>query len=171
MKNVEEFLEKQLQSMTNWLTFAEAKNAALVAVNIAIIAFLADILKEYFVWFTIITIVLICSSAISIWSFFSDGTRKASRKSKGKDEAVKPNLLFWGDIAKSKGAEGYLAQVVDRYFPDHWEEAKTAAICIDLANQIVILSRIAARKFYLFNLALKILILAFVFIVLCLIVA
>jgi hypothetical protein len=59
------------------------------------------------------------------------------------------NLLFFADIARNNPAD-YFAKVTAAY----GQPSKSAsALAADIADQVVHVSRIAVRKFWMFNLA------------------
>lgn len=168
-QHFEEFLEKQLERVNEWLTFAEAKNAALIAFNIAAITLIADFRENYPVLSTIIMLIFIASTVYTLLSFVPQTPSRPDPKIV-EDETWVPNLVFWMDIANTKNENHYLQLVKDHYFPDD-PAAPDSALCIDLACEIVINSRIAARKYQFFNRALKIDLAAFFVTVILLIVA
>lgn len=60
------FLDSQLDRVNYWLSFAEAKNGALLALNVAALALLSDFGTDYTVIWTFIVIVLLMSCAVSL---------------------------------------------------------------------------------------------------------
>ena len=107
-------LEKILADTTNWLSFAEAKNAALIAFNgvwgaICIDKFLECKSKEIAFIYAFLCIVCIVAVIISLISFmpkmFTSDKFEKYLKSKLKQQSVKDNMLFYGDIFKYSPAE------------------------------------------------------------------
>lgn len=169
VKKMEEYFEKQLEHTNYWLSFAEAKNAALLAFNIAVIAFVADFQKDFPVFSTIVMVAFIISSAVCLWSFLPNVASSAETKTGAYTE--KTNLLFWKDIAELKDAELYRKSVRERYFSQVDESERDKKIFVDYSNEIQINSRIAADKYKIFKRALCIDFVAFFLIVILLILA
>lgn len=167
---LEEFFDKQLERINSWLTFAEAKHAAIIAFDIAAIAFVAEMRDNYPTFCTIIMLLFIGSSFVSLCSF-SPITFNRPPKLTDRVNVKKLNLLFWGDIAKVKDETQYIHQIIERYFPHCALEKSAQRMCIDLACEIVINSRIANRKYELFKIALCIDVIAFLITAILLIVA
>ena len=163
-----EFFDKQLERTNYWLSFAEAKNAALVAFNIAAIAFIAEFLKDLPCFSTVIMIVFIASSLVCLRSFLPNDT---SRPKSGPKFLPTDNLLFWKDIAYSENEEKYMEHVISRYFPSAVVDDTEKQLYTDFCSEIVINSRIAMSKYNLFTLALRIDCLGFLLSVVLLILA
>lgn len=155
-------LEKQLEHTNYWLAFAEAKNAALLALNIAVIAVCSDMYSRdssdrVSMQILFITILFyIVSSAIALVSF----SPNMATKSKA-DVAVSlfqdRNLLFYGNIALIPSAKDLLKQVRDKYFIDMKITDKCLMenkLLIDLGDEIIINSQITTSKLKLFKIAL-----------------
>ena len=168
IQKLETFFEKQLERSNYWLSFAEAKNAALLALNVAVIAFIAEFQKDFPVISTLIMVVFIASSLVCLWSFYPN---KDSRPKDDKKSSSSDNFIFWNDIAHIENEGKYIECVIARYFPGITLKNTENKLCIDLSCEIVISSRIAAAKYKLFSLALKIDFLAFALSVLLLVAA
>ncbi len=152
-QRLEQFLDRQLERTNYWLSFAEAKNAALLAFNIAVIAFVADFQKDFPVMSTLVMIAFIVSSLTCLCSFIPNS---ANRPKPGPKYLPSDNLLFWKDIAYFEDEEKYLDRVIERYFPGDAVEIAEKSMFIDFSSEIVINSRIAMRKYDIFSLALRI---------------
>ena len=68
-KELVDFFEKQFDKINYWLSFAEAKNGALIALNVAIMAALISIFEVIPVLSALIIILLVISSIICLLSF------------------------------------------------------------------------------------------------------
>lgn len=149
--NVNEFkehLEKQLERVNSWLSFAEAKNAALIAFNIALLAVLAQMHSEFSLFCDVLMIVFVISTGISLWSFIPNTTNRP-QKSTNNDSDL--NLIFWSDIAKISSEEVYIEKTIEKYHFSITQDEAKSKLNIDIAKEIVINSRIALRKYSLFR--------------------
>lgn len=151
--NLEDFFDKQLERVNYWLSFAEAKNAALIAFNIAVVAFVADFQKSFPLISTIIMVCFVLSCIICLISFFpKTENRPKEKKAKRKND----NLIFWGDIAFFENEGRYIECVISRYFPGNTLNGEPNKMCYDLASEIIINSRIAQYKYSCFKNAIKV---------------
>lgn len=105
-KLIEEHFEKQLQQTNYWLSFAEAKNAAIIVFNVTLIGLLFDSLNENHIMFLISSILFVVSCLISLYSFLPNMNSKA--KNTIDEENCERNLIFYGDIAKIGKTEEYI---------------------------------------------------------------
>lgn len=141
-------------NVNNWLKFAESKNAALLAANSAIVfglirtqdLFENSLLHYYFV----ICIVLATFSACICLLSFVPKIKINSIFQETSVQAENLNLLFYGHIAKFT-PEDYLKALQDGHIIT--EEAIQDRFCTDIANQIVVNSKIAQTKYIFFQLA------------------
>lgn len=108
-KLIEEHFEKQLQQTNYWLSFAEAKNAAIIVFNVTLIGLLFDSLNENHIMFLISSILFVVSCLISLYSFLPNMNSKA--KNTIDEENCERNLIFYGDIALSKLAKDAASEV------------------------------------------------------------
>lgn len=143
-----DFLNSQLDRVNYWLSFAEAKNGALLALNVAALALLSDFDTDYTVIWTFVVLILLISCAASLWSFFPITKKPPCEK----EANYKNNLTFWGDIAACPSGE-YLNKVLQQYFSQDAESAPSK-LAQDMANEITSNSKIALRKYRLFKTAL-----------------
>ncbi len=140
-----DFLNSQLDRVNYWLSFAEAKNGALLALNVAALALLSDFGSDYTVIWTLVVISLLASCAVALWSFFPI-TKELCYKKEFEHE---DNLTFWGDIA-AYSSETYLNEVLRQYFPRS-SECTASRLAQDIANEITSNSKIAFRKYKFFK--------------------
>jgi hypothetical protein len=157
-QNLEQFLDRQLERTNYWLSFAEAKNAALLAFNIAVIAFVADFQKDLPVMSTLVMFVFIIASLVCLRSFLPNDT---SRPDPGPKYLSTDNLLFWKDIAYIEDDKKYLTRVIEQYYPATTANDLERKMLLDFSSEIVINSRIALAKYNLFTWALRIDFIAF----------
>lgn len=167
-QNLEQFFDRQLERTNYWLSFAEAKNAALLAFNIAVIAFVAEFQKDHPVMSTVIMFVFIIASLVCLRSFLPNDT---SRPDPGPKFLPTDNLLFWKDIAHVEDDQKYLARVIEQYYPGTTLNDSERKMFLDFSSEIVINSRIAMAKYSLFTWALRIDFLAFFLSIILLILA
>lgn len=179
-----EMLEKILEDTTNWLSFAEAKNAALIAFNgvwgaICIDKFLECKSKDIAFIYAFLCILCIVSVIISLISFipkmFTSDRFEEYLKSKLKQQSIDDNMLFYGDIFKYSPKEYFESfqknilklgeNKIEKYESDKMMFEK------QLALQIVTLSTIAYKKYYLFKIALHITISPLVLVVIGIVIA
>jgi hypothetical protein len=152
---MEDRLHRILALVNEWLKFAEAKNAALLAANSAIIFGSLKVLETspplprwllIYIYLAIVAVAL--AASLSLLSFLPK-TRLPWLGST-KRPTPEDNLLFYGDIAcydPRSFLEALYRQAGTNFSqPDSLEE--------DYAEQIIINSRIALSKFRFFSLAL-----------------
>lgn len=162
------FLEKQLERTNYWLSFAEAKNAALIALNVAMIAFLAELKAECSVFKTLLIALFVISCVICMYSFSPNTTNRVHTVKAGK---IYDNLVFWNDIATMQNEQQYIDLVKERYFKGMTFYIEHDKLSYDLASEIIINSRITKKKYQLFKGALCVDICSFVLCIVFLIVA
>jgi hypothetical protein len=162
------FFEKQLERTNYWLSFAEAKNAALIALNVAMIAFLAELKVECSAFKTLLIALFVISCVICMRSFSPNTKNRVHtvRTSEGHD-----NLVFWNDIATIEDEQRYIDLVKERYFKEMNFNMEQDKLSYDLASEIIINSRIAKNKYLLFKIALCVDICSFVLFIVFLIAA
>ena len=145
-----EFLDKQLGHVNSWLTFAEAKNAALIALNIAVIGVVFEHLSACKILAAGLSILFAASALFNLISFWPNDTSRPTKLVGGRS-IDSLNLAFWGDIAAVKNQDQYLDLVISQYFPGLVIQEGCRKLFIDQASEIVINSRIAAWKYHLFK--------------------
>ena len=146
-KLIEEHFEKQLQQTNYWLSFAEAKNAAIIVFNVTLIGLLFDSLNEDHITCLISTILFVISCLISLYSFLPNMNRID-------EESCERNLIFYGDIAKIGKTEEYIKLTIKEYFPDV-ENIALSKLAKDAASEVHINSQITVNKMNLFKRAAK----------------
>lgn len=155
--NVNELLEKVFENINSWLNFAEAKNAANIALVVAMIAAIFSLDTNW--WIVCILVVFVMSGILSLITFIPKMGTVFMNKNKKKQN---PNLLYFGDIYVYSGDE-YLFLVYKEYIKkgklkyDKYEK--------DLADEIVYNSAVAMMKYTYFKFAVKLDIVAFVVLV------
>ena len=166
MEPIEDF-EKQLDRTDKWLSFAEAKNAALVALNLAMSGVIVKWIGNPGIdsqcvrkLLTLDLGVFIISLLIALFSFSPDfsKTPKINFDSKKKDSNF--NLVFYGDIQSFSSAEEYIRCFCSQYKYSLHETMKRPFI--DFANEIIINSQIMVKKYKFFKCALRFDIFAFI---------
>lgn len=151
-KLIEEHFEKQLQQTNYWLSFAEAKNAAIIVFNVTLIGLLFDSLNENHIMFLISSILFVVSCLISLYSFLPNMNSKA--KNTINEENCERNLIFYGDIAKIGKTEEYIKLTIKEYFPEV-EDIVLSKLAKDAASEVHINSQITVNKMNLFKRASK----------------
>ena len=149
-----EFYEKNLERVNYWLQFAEAKNAAMIAFVVAILAVLSSFFEKHLVMLLVVSIVYLCGMIISICSMFPKGNMNVDEK----DGEYKKtdNLLYWKDIAKYSKTD-YVETVNQRLFANVNQNTLNDYE-IMLAEEIIANARIANYKYSKFDLASKVVI-------------
>ncbi len=151
-KEMIDLLEKIFSNVNNWLTFAEAKNAAIIAFNIAVISALfsgKDILGETFLFY-LVNVITIISSGFALAAFMPD--MGDDRRTVG--EITEPgNLLLYGNIAKYT-KEKYLIALYMKYFDSEKQENNLSKLELDYAGEITYNAGITVKKYKRFRCAL-----------------
>jgi hypothetical protein len=142
IEQVTERLEKIFNNVNSWLTFAEAKNASLLALNGAGVFGLVSFLNssdyaggQYFtlyLWMVIVFLVL--GMVISLLSFSP--------------------LIFYGDLVDYNCAKEFVIDIYKQYFEIDINEDQVKKVHLDYAEEILINSRIAVKKYRFFKWAL-----------------
>ncbi len=139
---MEDRLRYVLSVVNEWLKFAEAKNGALLAVDVAIVFGILQLTSNASSrgWIPF-AISLIGLSAISaLLSFIPQLKVTSPKERKGDDKAT--SLIFYGHFAKYQ-PESYVKTMYSRV---GIEAPSITPIELDFAQQIIINSRIALRK-------------------------
>lgn len=143
------------EQVDKWLSFAEAKNAALIAFNVAVLTVIGDLgLKSYEA--TVIIILLTIAMLISMMSFIPNLNSKMLNKSDKslKNEVItEKNLLFYGHIGNIENTKQFIKETRDKYFSEKSDETVFSELNIDLANEIIVNSKIAIKKYKFFKIA------------------
>lgn len=149
IEKVRELLKEVLSSVNTWLHFAEAKNAALIAFNVAIISLIisSNQLHDSVILFTGICVCLLISTVLSLLSFKPVFNAVSCKKTH------EENLLFYAYIASLEPKE-YIRLVRLTYFPNNELTDEEDPLCIDYAKEIIVNSQISVRKLKMFNISL-----------------
>lgn len=162
---MDERLEKIFENINTWLHFAEAKNAANIALVVAALAAFLGV-EEHNILIYLICVVFCCSGVISLISFWPRlGSTDSQKGTAGKSVG---NLLFFEDIKKLSGRE-YAEQVDIVYFQN--SNHKISRYQLDLADEIVYNAGIVSQKYAYFKMALRLDFIAFIFVIAFLIIA
>lgn len=140
-----DFLQKIFENINHWLDFAEAKNAALIALNIALLAALSALTSYKSAMFlaSLIMICLIISSLIVLLSFIP---AVSVRSVPGHRSAVTDNLIYYGNISKFAKAD-YIKAFYRRYWDNSdMDLQEVPKVLEDYFDEILTNSKIAARK-------------------------
>ncbi len=161
---LKDFLEKTYFEIDQNIKFSEAKNAAIITLNSALVAVCSDKLFDVqtaFCWKVIIliaTILLLIPLILSVFSFrATTGSEKGLTQcfynilmKQNKVHDTPEKLMFYSYISKKYSGDhiSYLNAIEQK---DNYSVLET-----QLAIQIIDLSNVAYRKFMLFNIAVKI---------------
>jgi hypothetical protein len=140
-----------LELVNDWLKYAEVKNAALLTLNAALIVGMHQLFEwhkptalgvGWLLWMS--TALLAISLLVCLASFY------AYTKTFGFDLPISTqdgatNALYFGHLADMK-RDDVLKRLVDKYAP-----GPGSNYLEDMADQIIINSKIARRKFAFFN--------------------
>ncbi len=149
---MKEYLKEQLERTNYWLSFSEAKNGALVALNIAFMAVCTQVSNMNVVFCSLTCIILLVSSVFCLLSFYPNLSNKFQRNQNG--VAANANLIFYGDIAKMQDKNMYINSVENRYHINI--NANEREQCDDLATEVLINSQITILKYKLFKYAVRV---------------
>ncbi|TBX65776.1 hypothetical protein EZL74_11620 [Flavobacterium silvisoli] len=151
MKTID-YLEKQYGHAFEMLKFGEAKNIALIAFNGAIIVgiskLITDTINPYLSYYLYYAIAMSC---ITIFISFSALVAKIKHSPNNMSLHRSNNLLFYATLAHMTDDE-LIKKISESYECERSNENHEK----DLANQVIITSQIAARKFKLYNIAITI---------------
>lgn len=144
MGDKECLLQQIFDNVNNWLHFAEAKNAALIAFNIALMAVIVDtnLFSSYILLFSIIIIGLLISTIFALYSFkpINETLKKTSNSN------LEENLLHFAYIA-SLEQEEYIKKLYDHYWGERNKDINVVPMLYkDYCNEIIANSRITLRK-------------------------
>ena len=156
----EERLLKVLEIVTDWLRFAESKNAALIGFDGASIygiieALNSDFIKRSSVWsgYAVFVIILLVLSAVSsLLSFVPNLKPFSSKPAQGVNE---PNFLFFEHL-KSQSEVAIIQSICES------DEVEFSRFEKDIANRIKHYSNIVSRKYAYFTVAVWIAVSAYI---------
>lgn len=149
--NSKDFYEKELERVNSWLSFAETKNAALIAANIGLLGFVYNFCDKHPIISAIALAILTGATIISLLSFFPIFNNIKSETKYNKNDDL--NLIFFRDIAKFDDADEYIEIVNNKYFN---KRPNTSKLEKDLALEIIVNSKITVIKYEIFALALRV---------------
>lgn len=165
--NMQELLREILNNVNTWLTFAEAKNAAIITFDFAMIAFVGniDFSKENIIIFTILIVVIIVGMIISLGiALLSFMPQVNKNKFEFQNDIENGNLIYYGDIAKYNDIE-YIKNLCKQYFGKNIDINEIKKIEIDYSNEIICNAKIACKKYKFFKCSLIITLGAMVFLI------
>jgi len=148
---MDEKLQDIFSNINDWLKFAEAKSATLIACNGALIFGISRLISSfdpkggYLLYLLLILVLCILSIAICFLSIIPSLSMPWEKKPSGISD--KDNLLYFSDIAKYTPL-AYLNALKDKL------ELKGSAFTgyqKDFSNQIIVNSVIADRKYRAFQ--------------------
>lgn len=142
-----ELLREIFANVNYWISYGEAKNAGLLAFNMALMAAIFSLNK-----INIFTCFVAGMSVISmIIALVSILPKIGEINKENKPVKVTDNLLFYQDIAKYSEDE-FLKIIYETYFNEVLNDISHAPHYeCDIAKEICINARIAARKYRLFK--------------------
>lgn len=169
------FWDKEFAIINHWLSFAEAKNAAVIALDTALIGISTRIIVSETVFqnncllIFIITVLalIIISLILALFSFlpimvsgknlilvvYNKFINVSGRASIREDK----NYIFYRDIARLEKAENYLKMLMHNYGFPYFDKDQYLN---DMAQEIYINSQVTVSKFIYFRLSASILIVA-----------
>lgn len=165
---MEEKLKEIFSYVNSWLNFAEAKNAAIIALNGAgIIGILTMLLGEDYniqywlrIYLIITVVLLLISTGISLFSFLP---MTSKFEDSGENNSQSSILLFYGDIAKYKNSRQYVVTMYNDYFNESTKKQEDITrLEDDYAKEIIYNSRVAIRKYNCFKISLILTVCAFI---------
>lgn len=144
-----------LAQANDWLKFAEAKNAALVVFNAAVLVAVVQLVFEHPPTHSALKLYLASMSAfigggmlVALFSFLPKTS--IPLLSAGERPNPRDNLIFFG-AAKKYSTQDYLREVNARYGMEQHTNARWEQ---DIAEQVVTNARIAVWKYTCFKIAL-----------------
>ncbi len=149
-KEIDSVFKDIFDNVNTWLHFAEAKNVALIAMNIALLSAIfsaSNIYTCFFLYFTISSLFIV-STLFCLFSFLPKLTRIQNNKT-----SCENNLLFYAYIASLTPTE-YVKRIYNYYFENASAGEEISPLHLDYAKEIVSNSRITVRKIKIFNCAL-----------------
>lgn len=147
-----DYLEKQYADAFDMLKFGETKNLALIAFNGAIIVGFSKLVSDNIpFWLDCFLVYAIAMCTVSIFISFSALIAKLKHSQNSISLKKSNNLLYFATLAHMDDNE-LIEKLVHKYDCKRSNENHER----DLANQVIITSQIAVRKFKLYNSAIAI---------------
>ena len=165
---IETHFENQLERTNFWLSFAEAKNGAIIAINVALIAVLITIFDKAPIFCVIAISCFLASCTLGLISFIPNTKSRPDVNTMTSGEEL--NLLFYGDVASIETTERYIELSINRYFSGRGMTLVNKLV-YDLASEVLINSWITIKKYNCFKNAVKLDFMALVLIIIFLCVA
>lgn len=152
-KIILDLLKDIFNNINNWLTFAEAKNAAIIAFNIACLSFICDIknIVDIKILYYIMYVGMLLSTIMALISFFPKMGKETKNQNRHSDH---DNLIFYMDIAKYD-REQYIKAIFKQYTKMDILDTEVQKIERDFAEEITYNATVIIRKYKWFNYAIK----------------
>ena len=144
------FFEKQLDRVNYWLAYAEAKNAAIIALNIAIAAAFISASFTYGLYRVALGLLFI-ASLVSLISFWPSLASVIFPRRKNK---IAENYIYFGDVALIDNKDDYIDYISESYFGGSQIKGGKRNLVSDFASEIIYNSRLAKSKFFFSRVAL-----------------
>lgn len=152
-------LNDVMQAMHSQVQYAEAKNAALLAVNFAIVVGIATLFtsdgtlpSQLQLSLMMCAVTIGGGGLLSLASFLP----VMSSRTKVTRPSTDQNLFFWGSIARMSPPD-----YAEKMLGALGSSLSAGRLDLDLANQIVVNARVARRKFRVFYVATIVTVLGF----------
>lgn len=148
---MDEKLKEIFSNINDWLKFAEAKSATLIACNGALIFGISRLISSfdlkgiYLLYFILISALCILSIAICFLSIIPSLSMPWEKKPSGTSD--EDNLMYFSDIAKYTPL-AYLNALKDKL---ELNDSDFTGYQRDISNQIIINSVIADKKYRAFQ--------------------
>lgn len=168
-ERVQELLKEIFNNVNSWLTHAEAKNAAIIALNITCLSFVWDMknIDGVKILFYIVDIGMVISIIMALISFFPQIGKETKNQGEHSDY---DNLIFYVDIAKYNKEE-YIKAVFKQYAKVDILDAEIQKIEKDFSAEITYNATTVIRKHKWFNYAVKIEIIMLVILAVAMVIA
>lgn len=142
-----ELLKETFENINYWLAFGEAKNAGLLAFNIAALAVLFS-LDNFNLLIYITGALVVISTSISLLALWSRIAVKWENKNLQENA---DNLLFFEDISKYSESD-FIVKFYKNYFQEDIKDIDNIPLYNkNILEEIYINAKIATIKFKLFN--------------------
>lgn len=151
LEKVENRLLTILEMVNEWLQFAEAKNAGLVALDglalAAILAILPSAEAPPAITAGLVgaSLLLLVSLGISLWSFLPRGDLGNLVSPVGRRPQATDNLYYFGDVCAYR-PEQLAAEIARRYDKIRAYDPAQHPSHVDIASQVIANSRITVAK-------------------------
>jgi len=147
-------LDSIFENVNNWLKFAETKNAMLVGFNAACLFALLKLLEQikggHWLMITYVSLFAVCTVISLILCLLSFAPLTKVPWMSRITGCAAPNMIFFGHL-KSMGKQGLLKMVAESTGKT---DATPTKLEMDYADQIIINSKIADKKYTVFRVGL-----------------